>query len=283
MDGQNSIVIHCRHVFHGGNGSWYHLLEMMHFIDMFRLSPESIWFSDKNEIFLFIISHLGNIIEIHVINESHDSNNVHGVRWSHDRSLGTILNVHVIMVITISNTFQAPSGTILELSWDIIPIPVVSHPLEGRSTVTFVDLENIESWRHTENSDGTGFPEFDPLANSSILINDLTFLEVEGSIWLHWWNLNMGLELITWVSWCSFETENSLDWLLTEDWVSKSGGDVREFLVLGPFNVIFSSFIVIIMVSGWLISQSFLEFKLDGKSFSSWFSPSMVMFMEHVV
>lgn len=256
---------------------------MMHFINMLTFSPESIWLRDENEIFFFVISHFCNVVKVHAVNKTHKRANVHSVSWSDNRSLSTILDIHVVVIITISDTFKSPSGTILELSWDIEPIPLLSHPLKRWCTITLIDFEDIESWRQAENSESASFPEFNPLTNSLVLVDHFTFFEVKSGIWLHWWCLHERLELITWVSWCSFETENSLDRLFTKKWESESGGDMREFLALSPLAIVWHTFIVIVMVSSRLVSQSFLHLKLNGIGLSGWLSPSVVVLEEHVV
>ena len=116
-----------------------------------------------------------------------------------------------------------------------------------------------------------------------VLIDNFSLLEVESSIWLHWWGLYKWLELISNISWSSLKSKNSLNWLLSQDWESESGSNVREFLILSPFNIVLISLIVVIVISGWPVSQSLLELELDGQSLSGWFSPSVVVLKEHVV
>ena len=58
---------------------------------------------------------------------------------------------------------------------------------------------------------------------------------------------------------------------------------MREFLVLVPLNIVLGSLAVIVVISCWLVSQTLLEFELDGKSLSGWLSPSMVVLEEHIV
>jgi hypothetical protein len=169
------------------------------------------------------------------------------------------------------------------LSWDVKPVEIISHPLKRWCSITLIDFKDVETWRHAEYGNGASFPEFDPFSNSLVLVNHFTFFEVKSGIWLHWWGLNEWLELITWVSRGSFETKDSLNRLFTKHWESKSGSDMRELLVFSPFNIIFGTFIVIVMVSGWLISKSFLELELNSKSFSGWFSPSVIVLEEHIV
>jgi len=58
---------------------------------------------------------------------------------------------------------------------------------------------------------------------------------------------------------------------------------MREFLVLSPFNIIFVTFIVIVVISGWSISQLFRKYELDFHLLSGWLSPSMIVLEEHIV
>jgi hypothetical protein len=58
---------------------------------------------------------------------------------------------------------------------------------------------------------------------------------------------------------------------------------MREFLILSPINVVLSAFIVIVMISARLVSESFLEPNLDVVKLSGGLSPSMVVLIEHVV
>jgi len=71
------------------------------------------------------------------------------------------------------------------------------------------------------------------------------------------------LELVAWVSRCSLKTKNSLNWLFSENWESKSSGNMREFLILSPLNVIFGAHIMVVMTGCWLISQVFLMLQLN--------------------
>lgn len=58
---------------------------------------------------------------------------------------------------------------------------------------------------------------------------------------------------------------------------------MRELLILGPLNIVLSSFVMIVMVSSWPVSESLLELELDFKLRSGWLSPPMVVLEEHVV
>ena len=203
--------------------------------------------------------------------------------WSDDGSLGTVLDVHVVVIITISDTFEVPAGTILELSWDIEPIPVLGHPLKRWGTVSLINFEDIETWTHSENNSGGSLPEFAPFSNSGVLVDDFTLLEVQSGIRLHWWGLKEWLELITWVSWSSLKTDDLFDWLFSQHWETESSSDVREFLIFSPLDVIFGTFIVVVMIGSWPVCQSLLPSKLNIQELSGGLSPSVVVLEEHVV
>jgi len=195
--------MHSRHVLHGGDWSWYKLLEVMHFVDVLRLPPHTVSLIDEDKILVLIKLHFCDVIEVHLMPQSHEGGDVHRVRWSNETSLSAILNVHVVVIITISDALSVPAGTILELTRDIEPVPVVSHPIQRWSTVSLINFEHVESWTHTKNNESGAFPELNPFSNSSIFVDDIAHSHVEGGVRLHWWSLNERLELIAYVSWCS--------------------------------------------------------------------------------
>jgi len=204
------------------------------------------------------------------------------VSWSDDRSLGTVLDVHVVVIITISDTFEVPAGTILELSWDIEPIPVLGHPRKRWGAISVINFEQIETWAHSENDSGGSLPEFAPFADSGVLVDDFTLLEVQSGVGLHWWGLEERLELITWVGWSSLKTDDLFDGLFSQHGETESGGDVRELLVLSPLDVVLGSLLVP-MVDGWPVLQRLLPSELDVEKLSGGLSPSVVVLEEHVV
>lgn len=255
---------------------------MVHFIAMLGLTPESIWLGNEDEILVFVVSHFGNVIEVHLVDKTHQGSYVHGMGWSHDRSLRAVLDVHVVVVITISDTLEVPAGTVLELSWDIEPIPVLGHPRKRWCSISLINFEDVETWAHTKNNGGGSLPEFAPFSNSGVLVDDLSLGEVQSGVRLHWWGLKEWLELITWVGWSSLETDDLFEWLFSQHWETESSSDVREFLVLSPLNVIFGTFLVP-MIDSWPVLQSLLPSKLDVQKLSGGLSPSMVMLEEHIV
>jgi len=103
------------------------------------------------------------------------------------------------MVIAISDALGVPATTILELTWNVEPIPVFGHPLQRWCTISLIDFKNVESWRHSEEDESGCFPEFDPFANSGIFVDHVTLFKVEVGVRLHGWSLYEWLELVTWV------------------------------------------------------------------------------------
>ena len=89
------------------------------------------------------------------------------------------------MVITVSVSFHAPAGTILELLRDLPEVPVLRHPRKGRSTVGPIDLNSVEDGVRNKGTCSEGFPEADPLCNFTIFVDDLTLLKVKGWVRVH--------------------------------------------------------------------------------------------------
>lgn len=57
----------------------------------------------------------------------------------------------------------------------------------------------------------------------------------------------------------SFEPENLLNWLFTQDWVAKSVSHMREFLIVSPFNFILGALVMVVVSCGWPALQLSLE------------------------
>ena len=95
--------------------------------------------------------------------------------------------------------------------------------------------------------------------------------------------MNEWLELVSWVGWSSLETKDSLDRFFSQSWESEPGGDVRELLVLSPLHIVLGALVVVVVISGWLVSQGLLKLQLHRVGLSSWLSPSVVVLEEHVV
>ena len=256
---------------------------MVHLINMLRFTPEGIRSCNEDKILILVVPHLGDIIEVHGVDHTEQSGAVHGVSGSDDGSLGAILDIHVVVIVTVSDTLEAPAATILELSWDIEPVPIVSHPGDGRSTIGLVDLEDVESRRETEQGDEGSLPELDPLADTLVLVDDLTFFEVQSGIGLHGRSLNEWLELIARIGRCSLESKDTLDRLLTHDRHTKSRGDVGELLILSPLNVILVSLIVVVVISSGSVTKLLGKSNLNIKEIPGWLSPPVVVIKEHIV
>jgi len=110
-------------------------------------------------------------------------------------------------------------------------------------------------------------------------------LEAQVLIWIHRWSLDEWLQLVAWVRWSTLDTEDSLDWLLLQDWVTKSVSHVWELLLISPLNVVFGALIVIVVGSCWTVLQLLLEVKLLslGEPGAGGLSPSVVVLEESVV
>ena len=142
--------------------------------------------------------------------------------WTAKTSLSTILHVHILVIITISSLLELPAATVLELLGNLPPVEILSQPTKGRCTIGSVDFEQIESWGKTKGRHGHSFPEANPLNDLAVFVDGLTLLEGECGIWVHGRGLNEWLELITGMSWCSFNSNNTLNWLFTENGISES-------------------------------------------------------------
>jgi hypothetical protein len=70
--------------------------------------------------------------------------------------------------------------------------------------------------------------------------------------------LHEGLELVTRVSRCSFNSENTLNRLFTHDGITKAVSDVGELLVIGPIDFPFVTSIVIVVGSGGPVFKEFI-------------------------
>lgn len=62
LDSHDTIWVIGRMILDCCNSRWDHLFKMMNFMDMALFTPESVWFSDKDEIFLLVVSHFGDIV-----------------------------------------------------------------------------------------------------------------------------------------------------------------------------------------------------------------------------
>ena len=81
----------------------------------------------------------------------------------------------------------------------------------------------------------------------------------------------------------SLEPSDLVNWLLSKLRVSETSGNVRELLILGPLNIVLGSFVMIVVIRGWSVSESLLELKLNLKLGPGWLPPPMVVLEEHVV
>ena len=233
-------------------------------MDVLGLVPDAVWLVDEDEILILGVDHLANVIPVHVLEEHEDLHDIGCMRGSREGTLSTVLHVHVIVIITVSVALELPATTILELLGNLPPVPILSDPAEGRCAIGSVDLEQVESGAETESAHGHGLPEADPFDDTAVFINDLTLLEVECWIGVHRGSLNEWLELITGMSRCSFDSDDTLNRLLLKDGVTETSSNVRELLVISPFNLPLVTFIVIVMAGSRSGLKSLLVVDLLG-------------------
>ena len=151
------------------------------------------------------------------------------------------------MVITIAHLLKIPTACILELLRNRPPIEVVLHPVKRWHTVSCVGFEKVEERCESESTCCQDFPEANPLKKASVFVDDLSFCKTECRIWVHCRGLHKWLELVTRVSRSALKPKNTFNRLLPKNRITKSGCNVGEFLVLAPLNLVFCTFIVVIV------------------------------------
>jgi len=110
-------------------------------------------------------------------------------------------------------------------------------------------------------------------------------LKVKCRIWVHTWRLYERLELVAGMGWGSFNTENALDRLFTQNRISESVGNVGELLVVAPVNLVLVTSIMVVVSGGGPVLEHLLVVKFLGlrEPGACGFSPSVVVFEETVV
>ena len=110
------------------NGIGHHLLKVVDLMNILGLIPDAIGLVHENQIFVLRVHHLANVVEVHVLEKNEDLHDVGCMCRACKSSLTTILHVHVLVIITITFLFESPAAAILELLWDLPPVPVVGQP-----------------------------------------------------------------------------------------------------------------------------------------------------------
>ena len=144
IDSEDAVVAVHGQVLHGGHRGGDHLFEVVHFVDMLGLSPETIGAVNEDKVLIAVIDHLAHIVEVDVLEEGEDGEHVEGVAWADDGSLHAVLYIHVFVVVTISGTLEVPARTILELLRDLPEVPVFRHPRKRWCTISSIDFETVE-------------------------------------------------------------------------------------------------------------------------------------------
>ena len=252
---------------------------MVHLVDVLALSPEAIRLVDEDDVLVLVIYHFGDVVQVCVLQQDEDCHHVSGVGWSREQTLTTVVEVHVVVVITVPHSLEAPSRSVLELLWDGPPVEVFARPAERWHAVSCVSLEQVEPWCEAESAGNRGFPETGPFDDSVILVNGLALLKAERGVWVHRWCLDEWLELVTWMSWGSLNTQNALYWLFSQDGVAKPVSHMWELLVVTPLDFVRATLVVIVVTSRWSILELFLVVELLclGEPGPGWLSPPVVV------
>ena len=101
---------------------------MVHFVDILLLSPQASGLIHKDEIFILVVNHLGNIVEVGVLEEHQNDTHIGSMERSSEGTLATVLEIHIVVVITITYLFKTQTRAILELLWDRPPVEIVTLP-----------------------------------------------------------------------------------------------------------------------------------------------------------
>ena len=204
---------------------------------------------------------------------------------SSEGTLATVLEVHIVVVITITYAFKTQTRSILELLWDRPPVEIVTLPRKWRHAISGVNFEYIEARSESESGSNTCFPEAGPFNNSIVLVDRFTSLEVKCGIWRHRWSLNEWLVLIARMCWSSFDSNDTLNGLFTHYWISESVRNMWELLIVTPFYFILVTLVMIIVRSRRPVFQGFLMIQLLSlwEPCPCWLPPSVVVFEVLVV
>jgi hypothetical protein len=76
---------------------------VVHLVNVLALVPEAIGLVDKHKVFVFVVNHFADIVHIHHLQQDHQRTHIRSVHWADDTSLGRVLQVHVVMVVTVSD------------------------------------------------------------------------------------------------------------------------------------------------------------------------------------
>ena len=285
VDGEDSIVLLLRVVLEGHDRVGDHLFKVMHFMHVLSLVPDAVWLVNEDKVLVFRVNHSADVIPVRVLQQDEHLHAVGCVSRAHNCTLGTILDVHIFVIITVSVALEAPATSILELLWDLPPVPIIRHPVEGGCSIGRVDLKEVEAGSEAKSAHRHGFPEAHPLNYTTVLIDSLSLLEVERGVGAHRRRLNEWLELVTGMRWCSLNAEDAFDGLLAEDGVAKTRGDVRELLVITPLDFPLVTLVVIVMARRWPRLKSLLVVDLLGlrEPGAGRLSPSVVELEVNVV
>ena len=90
--------------------------------------------------------------------------------------------------------------------------------------------------------------------------------------------------MVTRVSRGTLNTEDSLDWLFTEDGVSETVSNVGELLCVGPLNLILGALVIPVANCGAVVKLLLeVQFLSLGEPGACWLSPSVVVLEELIL
>jgi len=209
-------------------------------------------------------------------------------------SFKSIVNVHEIMIITVSDLLEVPRSHILQLKWNLVPAACVGQPLQWRSSIICINFKRVEHWPKRQSDPKNNFPKLNPFSYFCVLIDDLAFFKVNGRVRIHGGSLYKWLELVTRMRRGHFNAHDLFKRGASKDGVSKSGSHMRKLLGVIPFNFSVTVMLIVRVVVVMFGKEVFLVFKLFKFSlvvnflglrfpFRSWFAPTMIEISKFVV
>lgn len=251
------------------------MFKVVDFVNVFFFIPETIGFVNENEVFILVVGHLGNVVNVGFVDQKGADTKMSSVHRLDSDSLSSMLHIHVISVIAVEVLRHVDITSILELLGNLEEAESLAQPRERRSALILVELVAVEGRREHEDDTGDYFMEPDPFEHLSVLVDCLAHVEVQSGVGVHGGSLHEGLELVARMCRGSFDTKDFFDGLLAEYGVAESVSNVRELLVFSPLDIVDGS-PVSGVVSNWLVGLSLFPVLQVGRSIRvRGFSPSV--------
>jgi len=103
---------------------------MVHLVHVFLLEPDTRGLVNEHHILVFVVNHAGHVVHVHILEQDNNVEHVDGVAGAGDSTLSGVLNVHIVVVVTVTEVLEIPITTILELFGDLEPTPLLRDPVE---------------------------------------------------------------------------------------------------------------------------------------------------------